>query len=226
MDFDASTDEALNLGDTKRSGALGGGQRPILSMKIERCVLRLIPEQANLSFIDAHLPLNENGSMNDACIKQPVLLPQSVEARTATALIADVLADCSRLFGGDLDQFMVLTFVARAYHEAGEQAAERPCAEAGSISASTIAMQCGLPRETVRRKLRLLASRGCVRQTRDLRWRLVWDDFQLDGCAVLADITRLGMKSVARYFAPLGFRQVAQVAERTGSRDAMGRRRR
>jgi hypothetical protein len=98
----------------------------------------------------------------------PFFASNLIEAQDAAAFTTDVLVACSRLFRGDLEQFMVLAFVARAHFEDRGR---------GGVSASSLAAQCGLPRETVRRKLGLLASRGCVRQTSDHLWRLTDDEF-------------------------------------------------
>lgn len=127
----------------------------------------------------------------------PFFASSLIETQDAAAFTTDILVACARLFQGDLEQVMLLAFVARAHFEDRER---------GGVSASSLAAQCGLPRETVRRKLGLLASRGCVLQTGDHLWRLTEDAFST---GALASVMALGKKRVARALAAPGSPQSA-----------------
>jgi hypothetical protein len=88
------------------------------------------------------------------------------------------LSDLSRTFGGDLQQMMLLAVIGqrrlRAIRDAGgDPGAVTPRQTA--ISASRLADVTCIPRETVRRKLALLAQRGWIEQEAGGGWRIVPD---------------------------------------------------
>lgn len=84
--------------------------------------------------------------------------------------LADHLADCSRVFGGDLQEMLVLAVMGqvllRAQLDAGPDGRVTPRTMPGAvgITASRIADVTGIPRQTVRRKLMKLQDRGWVEQ--------------------------------------------------------------
>ncbi|WP_371039328.1 MarR family transcriptional regulator [Rhodosalinus sp. FB01] len=87
------------------------------------------------------------------------------------------LTDVSRAFHGDLQQALVLAVIGQVRLGAGRTARDaeqvQPAAEELSITASRIADVTGIPRETVRRKLKLLQDRGWVDRRADGAWYLV-----------------------------------------------------
>lgn len=80
--------------------------------------------------------------------------------------LTEHLSDCCRVFGGDLQEMLVLAVIGqvhlRALLDAAPNGAVTPRLIAGpaGISASRIADVTGIPRQTVRRKLAKLESRG------------------------------------------------------------------
>ena len=89
------------------------------------------------------------------------------------------LTDLSRAFNGDLQQALVLAVIGqvrlhvrKAVADSGE---EMPADEDVSITASRLADVTGIPRETVRRKLKLLQDRGWIERRGDGAWFLLTD---------------------------------------------------
>lgn len=96
--------------------------------------------------------------------------------------LVEHLADCSRMFRGDLQEMLVLAVVGQMQLRAlidssGERPfVVRPAPGDPSISASRIADVTGIPRQTVRRKLLVLQARGWVAQRATGRWQLALDE--------------------------------------------------
>jgi IclR helix-turn-helix domain len=93
------------------------------------------------------------------------------------------LIDFRKVFNGDLDELLVFIFVAR-YHLREERGRRRELDPDGHWSApptlSRIAEQTGIPRETVRRKLLGLQSRGLLEKVEQDRWHVsVRDDMPI-----------------------------------------------
>src|SRR5690606_31048072 len=72
-----------------------------------------------------------------------------------------------------------------------------------SIAASRIADVTGIPRETVRRKLSALRSKGWIEQTPTSAWRLVVDDQRVPARSDLNEINERSMIRISRLFAEL-----------------------
>jgi DNA-binding MarR family transcriptional regulator len=104
------------------------------------------------------------------------------------------LADCSRVFGGDLQEMVVLGLVGQVFLQSFNQGKplENQDDYAG-INASRIADVLGIPRETVRRKLRSLSKRGWVVQTDDATWKLRIEDGDSVVRKELSDLDRRGL---------------------------------
>ncbi len=116
------------------------------------------------------------------------------------------LADVSRVFHGDLQQPLILAVLGqRRLHWRAE--AERPGgADPGwspAMAASRIADVTGVPRETVRRKLKLLAAHGWIEQGADGGWMLVVRDGAAPARADLAELDQRSMDRAARLIAAL-----------------------
>jgi Fic family protein len=111
------------------------------------------------------------------------------------------LSDCSRQFGGDLQEMLVLAIIGQMHLKAhiDEQSAStgsrnlKP--KSPQISASRIADASGIPRETVRRKLAKLAGRGWVEKGSEGAWKLVIAENEALARNELSD---LDMRAIAR----------------------------
>jgi len=83
------------------------------------------------------------------------------------------LADVSRAFRGDLQQVLLLATVGQMTLRALSAAAGGAVSGAAdSITASRLADVTGIPRETARRKLALLAARGWIEADDAKGWRI------------------------------------------------------
>lgn len=85
------------------------------------------------------------------------------------------LSDCCDVFDGDLHEMLVFTVMAQRYLREqmilpDEEDALRDSRRV--VSATRIAAQTGMPRETVRRKLAALQARGWVEKTGRAEWRI------------------------------------------------------
>jgi hypothetical protein len=119
-------------------------------------------------------------------------------------LVVDHLVDCSRVFGGDLEQMMLLSIIGQFYSDAIiAHGRAPPPPGAGRVSASYLAAMSKIPRETVRRKLALLAERGCAEQAEDHTWRLVVDDAGQHVWRELAELDERGLRRLAAFQARL-----------------------
>ncbi len=91
------------------------------------------------------------------------------------------LIDFRKVFNGDLDELLVFIFVAR-YHLRDERG-RQPDRDLDGLWAvqptlSRISELTGIPRETVRRKLRTLQSRGLLEKAEQDKWQIAVRDDQ------------------------------------------------
>ena len=113
-------------------------------------------------------------------------------------LVVDHLVGCSRVFGGDLVQMMLLAIIDQFYSDAFIAHGRTPLPPgAGRVSASYLAAITNIPRETVRRKLSLLAERGCAEQAEDHTWRLAVDSAGRNVWRELDELDERGLKRLA-----------------------------
>jgi len=85
------------------------------------------------------------------------------------------LSDSARLFNGDLEEMLVCVVLARANlrDELGQSTHKKSDAsERTALSAARLADLTGIPRETVRRKLKSLENRGWVTRVGRSGWHL------------------------------------------------------
>jgi hypothetical protein len=120
--------------------------------------------------------------------------------------LAAHLADVSRVFDGDLQQPLILAVLGqRRLHWRAE--VERLGGTdpdwSPAMAASRIADVTGVPRETVRRKLKLLAARGWIEQGAGGAWTLVVRNGAAPARADLAALDQRSMDRAARLFAAL-----------------------
>lgn len=89
--------------------------------------------------------------------------------------LAAHLSDSASLFNGDLEEMLVCVVLARANlrDEVGQSTHKKsPDSLRSSLSAARLAELTGIPRETVRRKLKSLENRGWVTRVDRRGWRL------------------------------------------------------
>ncbi len=115
------------------------------------------------------------------------------------------LADCSRVFGGDLQELLVLGIIGQVFlssYNAGRSAEDQ--IDYGGISASRLADVSGIPRETVRRKLRSLSKRGWIVQTEDAQWKLLFENGAAAARKDLSELDRRGLIRMVKTILRLG----------------------
>jgi DNA-binding MarR family transcriptional regulator len=115
------------------------------------------------------------------------------------------LSDVSRSFGGDLQAMLVLAVVGQVRIATLTLPApdDPEDEERGAISASRLADVTGIPRETVRRKLALLETRGWIERTSGKAWRLVIRDEAAVARQDLSELDQRAIHRIARLFAGL-----------------------
>lgn len=109
--------------------------------------------------------------------------------------LADHLADCSRVFRGDLQQMLVLAIIGQMELHARSRGSVAGDPKA-AISASRIADVTGIPRETVRRKLRALEERNWICRQPDGSWSL---RIEAGEAVARNDLQGLDSRSIARW---------------------------
>ena len=129
--------------------------------------------------------------------------------------ISEHIADCSREFKGDLQQVLILAVIGQVLLQAYLRAGQRiPDEGTASISASRLADVCGIPRETVRRKLKLLEQRGVILRDGDQSWSLTIDNEDAVAKSVLSGLDQRGLKRLAHLYTRIT--QILQDASKTG----------
>jgi DNA-binding MarR family transcriptional regulator len=114
------------------------------------------------------------------------------------------LSDVSRSFGGDLQAMLVLAVVGQVrIASLAHAGADGDQEERGAITASRLADVTGIPRETVRRKLTLLAKKGWIERTPGRSWRLVVREEEAVARQDLSDLDQRAIHRIARLFAGL-----------------------
>ena len=115
------------------------------------------------------------------------------------------LSDCSRVFGGDLQELLVLGIIGQALLSSyNSRSARDNHMDYGAISASRIADVSGIPRETVRRKLRSLSERGWIVQTEDAQWKIRLENGVAVARKDLSELDKRGLTRMAKAILRLG----------------------
>jgi DNA-binding MarR family transcriptional regulator len=127
--------------------------------------------------------------------------------------LVEHLTDLSREFRGDLQMPMILAIIGQVRIRSLQKHGPVPDIATGSptevvsgtvaISASRIADVTGISRQTVRRKLEALESRGWIEQLPDRSWRLRMVERGAVAQEDLAQIDRRSTKRMAVLFAEL-----------------------
>jgi DNA-binding transcriptional ArsR family regulator len=116
------------------------------------------------------------------------------------------LIDCWRAFG-DFEEMLVMEFVGqkflRSHLDPGAKLTPLSDGSHESVTASRIAKETGIPRQTVRRKLQSLERRGWVTQTEDATWRLAMKEGQAAVSAELASLDKRGLDRLVRLISTL-----------------------
>lgn len=115
--------------------------------------------------------------------------------------IADHLSDCSRAFGGDLQQMVVLAVIGQMELHARARAAAGGAPANAAIAASRLSDATGIPRETVRRKLKILEERGWIFRDSEGAWRLRIDGATAPAHEDLRDLDERGIRRWATLLA-------------------------
>lgn len=91
------------------------------------------------------------------------------------------LIDMREIFEGDLDALLIMISISRYYlrdERTNPEMGEDNLGENAHLTLSRISELTRIPRETVRRKLRLLESRGLLERGQHDNWRLTVQDGQ------------------------------------------------
>lgn len=118
-----------------------------------------------------------------------------------TEFMASHLIDCCTVFG-DLHEMLVFTILAQRFLRdqiASQVDKDAPSDERRGMSATRIAAQTGMPRETVRRKLAALQSRGWVEKTGRADWRLAFAGEHAAAGLELDDFIKREIRRVLRF---------------------------
>ncbi|MGY3450511.1 hypothetical protein [Bradyrhizobium sp. USDA 4353] len=106
------------------------------------------------------------------------------------------IADCSRQFDGDLQQMCILAVIGQTVLASSVRSPDGGPSRVPAISASRLADVCGIPRETVRRKLRLLEEKKWICRAGDEQvWTLYVEN---DGSRARKELSDLDTRSIKR----------------------------
>lgn len=120
-------------------------------------------------------------------------------------MFTEHLTDCSRVFKGDLQAMLILAIVGQTYlfqmlkagsadYDAG---APVPLLDGVAINASSLSAVLEIPRETVRRKLDVLAREGWIEKI-DAGWRLAVNGGESQARRDLAALDQRSMGRIAK----------------------------
>jgi hypothetical protein len=119
--------------------------------------------------------------------------------------LAEHLTDCRKTLGGDFDDLMMLAVLGQRFLQArrDREAGDAGAAERTWMSALRLSDVTGVPRESVRRKLKRLAERGWVTQDAANGWRLA-GSFEMATARIdLGDLDRRGLERLGKLIAAL-----------------------
>lgn len=119
--------------------------------------------------------------------------------------ITEHLADLSRVFRGDLQEMMVLAIIGQLLLRARKAELSHP-EEASlrrietTITASRLADVTGIPRQTVRRKLKSLEARGWIERVGDASYQLAVRNGDSPARRDLAEVDQRSIERAARLY--------------------------
>ncbi|MCW2282606.1 DNA-binding MarR family transcriptional regulator [Rhodoblastus acidophilus] len=109
--------------------------------------------------------------------------------------LSEHLAELSREFNGDLQQALILCVIGQVFMSERMRSAASGERQPLGITASRLADVCGIPRETVRRKLKRLEQKNWISSNGDQSWTMVIDE----GVATARrDLLQLDQRAAAR----------------------------
>lgn len=113
-------------------------------------------------------------------------------------MMSEHLADCSRTFKGDLQQVVILALIGQVliehYRKNGGDVSQTR-----GISTSRLSDLTGIPRQTIRRKLAILANQGWIEQTVQGSWRMVASDGTTKAGKDLSALNERNRDRIARF---------------------------
>ena len=116
--------------------------------------------------------------------------------------ITEHLADCSRVFDGDLQQVLLLGLIGQVHLE-HHRRNDGDVQHVRGLSASRLSDVTGIPRQTVRRKLAILAGRGWIEETTPGSWRIKMADHGSVARQDLAGLDHRNIQRMARFVSSL-----------------------
>lgn len=135
----------------------------------------------------------------------------SLEANYSTVqyhyvqFLAEHLTDCRKTLGGDFDDLMLLAVMGQRFLQARRErdAGDAAAAERIWMSALRLSDVTGIPRESVRRKLKGLAARGWVTQDPARGWGLAGSLDYATARIDLGDLDRRGLERLGKLMTAL-----------------------
>jgi hypothetical protein len=128
--------------------------------------------------------------------------------------LSEHLADCSREFNGDMQQLLILAVIGQVFLADCMRVKGPPLPEdTNGISASRLSDVCRIPRETVRRKLKLLEEKNWICQDGEQSWTIVHENGRSKARKGLDSLDRRAMLRLARMHAALERIMAPQTAE-------------
>jgi DNA-binding transcriptional ArsR family regulator len=137
-------------------------------------------------------------------------------------LVCDHFSDCSRAFEGDLQKMLILSLIGQSHFsrlrarqtDAPGATSYDPTVEHGT-TASRLSDITGVPRETVRRKLKSLSEMGWITRDASGVWSLVAEG---GSTAVRLDLQKLEDRAMARvaHFTATMVKELGQREPATG----------
>jgi DNA-binding MarR family transcriptional regulator len=119
--------------------------------------------------------------------------------------LTEHLCDVSRAFDGDMQEMMVLAIIGQMHLRAlaGGAAAKGDTLPERGISASRIADVTAIARQTIRRKLKSLETRGWIERTPNASFRLALTDSGSSARRDLTDTDQRAMERIAKLYCTL-----------------------
>lgn len=120
--------------------------------------------------------------------------------------LAEHLTDCRKVMGGDFDDLMILAVLGQRFLQARKDHDEGDTEAVGRIWMSALRLSdvTGIPRESVRRKLGRLVSKGWVMQDRARGWSVAGSFNQSPQARIdLMDLDRRGLERLGKLMTAL-----------------------
>lgn len=117
-------------------------------------------------------------------------------------MMTDHLADCSREFKGDLQQMIILALMGQVLIEHYRKN-DGKVEDLRGISTSRLSDLTGISRQTIRRKLKLLAKNGWIESTALGSWRLVTHNGLSQAGRDLSDLSNRNRDRIAKFLSAI-----------------------